>query len=149
MTDNDQHPDLPPLSQREAAIVRLLPYGFGDKEIGAKLGLATDSVKSHLRRINLKWGTTGRVQIIVTAYQYGVLTLPEAPVRDANGATNARLWACIDSIRDAMGLPRLEQADAETLLASTESGVRQIVRANHLLSSSREAKPSGGVAHVG
>lgn len=66
---------LPELTEAELRVLRLVPYGLSDPQIAKRLGRKTDTVKTHLRRMNRKWGTNNRMQLVVTAYEHGVLTL--------------------------------------------------------------------------
>jgi DNA-binding NarL/FixJ family response regulator len=52
-----------PLSQREIDVIRILMTGAPDKMIGRILGIATNTVKLHLKHISYKLNLTGRVQI--------------------------------------------------------------------------------------
>jgi DNA-binding CsgD family transcriptional regulator len=110
---------LPTLTDREMQVARLLPYGLDDNQIGTRLSITRDTVKTHLRRINRKWGTSGRMQIVVTAYEHGVLQLKtteldelRATVRElaellgiahsADGLTRAAL---VTELRERLGAP--------------------------------------------
>ncbi|WP_367128270.1 response regulator transcription factor [Saccharothrix sp. HUAS TT1] len=67
---------VPGLTSRQAEIVRLAATGATDDEIGRVLNLSAQTVKSHMQRISAAWGTSGRVQIVVTAIAAGVLPMP-------------------------------------------------------------------------
>jgi two-component system, NarL family, nitrate/nitrite response regulator NarL len=55
--------NLVPLTGREREIVRLISEGFGNKEIAARLHIATYTVKSHIHNILDKLGLNSRLQI--------------------------------------------------------------------------------------
>lgn len=56
-----------PLTQREAEVLRLLMGGQGNREIGARLGIGPNTVKSHLGRIMRKAGVGNRVELTMFA----------------------------------------------------------------------------------
>ena len=60
-----------PLSPREIQIVRLMADGKMDKEIAKELDSPVLTVRSHVRRIHAKFGTTSRVSAVTTAIAYG------------------------------------------------------------------------------
>lgn len=62
-----------PLSPREHAILRLYCEGRSAIEVGARLGMAPSTVRSHLRRIYDKLGVVSRSQAISVANQIGLL----------------------------------------------------------------------------
>lgn len=57
------------LTQREHAVVALIVEGLSNKEIADRLGIATDTVKSHVRNIMDKLALRSRLQI--AAYAHG------------------------------------------------------------------------------
>lgn len=65
------------LSERELAVLRLLPHGLSRKELGAQLFVSENTVKTHLTSLRHKLGVTGRSNEIVTrAVQLGILDEP-------------------------------------------------------------------------
>jgi DNA-binding NarL/FixJ family response regulator len=61
------------LTPREREIVDLLSRGSSNAEIAATLFLEPSTVKSHLGRIMTKTGLRDRVQIVVWAYDSGLV----------------------------------------------------------------------------
>jgi len=61
------------LTPREREIVTLLCRGSSNAEIAATLVLEPSTVKSHLSRIMTKTGSRDRVQLVVWAYDSGVV----------------------------------------------------------------------------
>lgn len=61
------------LTARELEIVELLCRGSSNAEIAAALFLEASTVKSHLGRITTKTGARDRVQLVVWAYEHGVV----------------------------------------------------------------------------
>jgi LuxR family maltose regulon positive regulatory protein len=62
-----------PLSQRELEILKLIAQGLSNREIGARLFLALDTVKGHNRRIFAKLQVQRRTEAIACARELGLL----------------------------------------------------------------------------
>ena len=62
-----------PLSQRELEILKLIAQGLSNREIGARLFLALDTVKGHNRRIFAKLQVQRRTEAIARARELGLL----------------------------------------------------------------------------
>jgi DNA-binding CsgD family transcriptional regulator len=58
-----------PLSDQETLVVGLLAEGLSDAEIGAKLHISGNTVKTHLRRIYQKLGARNRVHAVNITFQ--------------------------------------------------------------------------------
>jgi DNA-binding NarL/FixJ family response regulator len=59
------------LTEREQEVLRLLASGLSNQEIGAKLFLGTETVKTHVGSILGKLGVRDRTQAVVRAYESG------------------------------------------------------------------------------
>jgi DNA-binding NarL/FixJ family response regulator len=70
-----QHRAAPELSPRELEVLLLIVKGQSNKEIGATLGLAENTVKNHVKMIFEKLGVADRTQAATTALQRGLATL--------------------------------------------------------------------------
>ncbi len=64
---------LEPLSDRERAVLRYLPTMMTNSEIAAELFLSVNTVKTHLRSIYRKLGTTRRRDAVECARRLGIL----------------------------------------------------------------------------
>jgi LuxR family maltose regulon positive regulatory protein len=63
------------LTQREIAIVSLIAAGLSNKEIAIQLGVAPETIKTHLKRIFLKLSARTRAEAVVRAQSTGLNAL--------------------------------------------------------------------------
>jgi LuxR family maltose regulon positive regulatory protein len=62
------------LSEREQAVLHLLPHGLSRKELGAQLFISENTVKTYLTSLRHKLGVTGRSsEIVARAVELGLL----------------------------------------------------------------------------
>ena len=61
------------LSTREREILALLADGLGNKQIAARLGIATNTVKTHLELLFEKLGVSSRAEAVAAGVKQGVL----------------------------------------------------------------------------
>ncbi len=66
------------LTQRETAIVSLIAAGQSNKAIAIQLGVAPETIKTHLKRIFLKLSARTRAEAVVRAQSPGLNALPQA-----------------------------------------------------------------------
>lgn len=65
-----------PLSVREIQVLELIAQGLRNKEIAPMLGIAEDTVHTHVKRIFSKLGVNDRTAAITVALRRGLLHLP-------------------------------------------------------------------------
>jgi DNA-binding NarL/FixJ family response regulator len=65
----------PVLTPREREILALLADGLGNKQIAARLGISTNTVKTHLELLFEKLDASSRTEAVTTAARLGLLLL--------------------------------------------------------------------------
>jgi DNA-binding NarL/FixJ family response regulator len=53
------------LSKRETEVIRLLPEGLGNKQIAARLGLSTETVRAYLKTVYAKLHVHSRLEAVL------------------------------------------------------------------------------------
>jgi DNA-binding NarL/FixJ family response regulator len=73
------HTALSELTDREREIMTLVAHGLSNDEIARQLFLSPLTVKTHVSRAMLKLGARDRAQLVVIAYQSGLVSPGEPP----------------------------------------------------------------------
>lgn len=63
-----------PLSPRERAVLSCVARGLSNPGVGAELGVAAATIKTHLDRVNAKLGTSDRTAAVAVALRRGWIT---------------------------------------------------------------------------
>ena len=72
-------PDLAALTAREIEVVRLVGKGLTNTDIAARLAVEETTVKTHLNRTMAKLGLSSRAQVVVAAYESGLVVTGGRP----------------------------------------------------------------------
>lgn len=70
---DDAEAALAPLSPRERDVLRELAAGASNDEIGRRLYLTNNTVKTHVKSILAKLGLPDRIHVVIWAYEHGVV----------------------------------------------------------------------------
>lgn len=88
----DKTPRRVHLSPRQVEVLMLLGEGMANKPIGRKLGISACTVKQHVQAILKEFGASNRLQAVIYAYRYGILSAgPESAPAAAKSAAMAPL----------------------------------------------------------
>lgn len=72
-SDHDPRPELDPLSRREQQVLFLVARGHSNREIGSRLHITEETVKTHVRRILRRLNAHNRAHAVHLAHELGQL----------------------------------------------------------------------------
>jgi DNA-binding NarL/FixJ family response regulator len=81
----DTDPRLAEITPREREVLELVAQGFSNAEIGEALSLERTTVKTHVQRILAKLGARNRIEIVIVAYEWGLIAPGHTPHSAARG----------------------------------------------------------------
>ena len=70
--------ELPGVTEREREVLTLVGCGLSNGEIAGRLVISTATAKAHVARLLAKLGARDRVQLVIAAYQAGLVS-PDGP----------------------------------------------------------------------
>jgi DNA-binding NarL/FixJ family response regulator len=70
------------LTNREREVVAMVAHGLSNDEIAAAMVLSPTTAKTHVSRAMVKLGARDRAQLVVFAYQAGLVAPREAAPRN-------------------------------------------------------------------
>jgi DNA-binding NarL/FixJ family response regulator len=71
--------DLNDITQRERDVLTLIGKGLSNSEIAEHLHLTVGTVKTHIGRLLAKLHARDRAQLVIAAYEGGLITMPRDP----------------------------------------------------------------------
>jgi len=74
-TRRDRTP-LPDLTRRENTVLGMLAEGKSYAEVGLRLGVSENTVRSHVRSIYEKLGVKSKTEAVIAALRLGLVRLP-------------------------------------------------------------------------
>jgi DNA-binding NarL/FixJ family response regulator len=72
-------PRLAELTAREREVLELVAQGLSNAEIAEALTLERTTIKTHVQRILNKLGVRNRVEVVIVAYEWGLITPGHTP----------------------------------------------------------------------
>ena len=67
------HPLIETLTEREREVLALIGQGLNNAEIGERLVVSPATARTHVSRVMVKLGARDRAQLVVIAYQSGLV----------------------------------------------------------------------------
>jgi DNA-binding NarL/FixJ family response regulator len=82
----DADPRLDELTAREREVLELVSQGLSNAEIAETLVLERTTVKTHVQRILTKLGARNRIEVVIVAYEWGLITPGQTSDPTSRGA---------------------------------------------------------------
>jgi DNA-binding NarL/FixJ family response regulator len=82
----DADPRLDELTAREREVLELVSQGLSNAEIAETLVLERTTVKTHVQRILTKLGARNRIEVVIVAYEWGLITPGQTSHSTSRGA---------------------------------------------------------------
>jgi len=82
----DADPRLDELTVREREVLELVAQGLSNAEIAETLVLERTTVKTHVQRILTKLGARNRIEVVIVAYEWGLITPGQTSDSPGRGA---------------------------------------------------------------
>jgi PAS domain S-box-containing protein len=76
----------PTLTPRQSEVLRLLGEGLTTQQMADEMGLATETVRNHVRGVLAQLGAQSRLEAVLLAHRYGLLEPPSAIDASGSGA---------------------------------------------------------------
>ena len=81
----DAHPRLDELTAREREVFELVAQGLSNAEIAETLTLERTTIKTHVQRVLAKLGARNRIEVVIAAYEWGLISPGNPPHSAARG----------------------------------------------------------------
>jgi DNA-binding CsgD family transcriptional regulator len=79
--------ELTGITDREREVLRLVGLGMSNAEIATALYITAGTAKTHVARLLAKLDARDRVQLVITAYEAGLVTAPHRPHQASSTGT--------------------------------------------------------------
>ena len=79
MLSRSPDPRLAELTAREREVLELVAQGLSNAEIAEALTLERTTIKTHVQRILTKLGARNRIEVVIAAYEWGLVTPGRTP----------------------------------------------------------------------
>ena len=76
------------LTERESEVLGLVARGLSNDEIAVSLTISVKTVKTHMGNLLAKLGARDRAQLVIAAYEHGVIAVAQRGVARSDGATS-------------------------------------------------------------